>query len=202
MPRPASKVADEVAARARSLNAYVDRLERLYGRRELGRPDLNRAYAGALIAFHTYVERSLERLFLGLVMRRFTRTGVRPLVVINSERVARAVVNGGRRYVDWLPYEQLTLPRAEAFLSKGHPFVDLEKDDRRSLENLRVIRNALAHESSHALRMFRQRFTEGKALPPDQVTPTGYLRGRHAGSQSRLAFMLTDTVHVFARLCG
>jgi hypothetical protein len=72
MPSPPDRVALEVAARARGLNAYVRRMERLYAAGELARPDLNRVYGGAFLSFHTYIERSLERLFLGILMRRLS----------------------------------------------------------------------------------------------------------------------------------
>jgi hypothetical protein len=176
-------------------------MERLYADRKIGRPDLNRVYGGAFLSFHTYVERSLERLFLGVLMGRFTAPGVTPLVAIKSEVVARAVVSGGKKYVDWLPFERHAQARAIAFLASGKPFTDVEKVDARVLDRLGIVRNAIAHESSHALRMFRRTFVDGKALPPDQQTPAGYLRGQHSPGLTRFANTINETVVVFGKLC-
>jgi hypothetical protein len=177
-------------------------MERLYGSGALGRPDLNRVYAGAFLSFHTYVERSLERLFLGLLMGRFVAPGVAPLVEIKSEVVARAVVAGGRKYVDWLPFEKYTQTRALAFLSAGRPFSELATTDARVLDRLGIIRNALAHESSHALRLFHRAFVDGRSLPVEQHRPSGYLRGQHSPGLTRFVNTINETVVVFGRLCG
>ena len=202
MVRPPSKVADEVASRGRGLTAYVARLDRQFAAHGVGRADLNRVYAGAFVSFATYVERSLERLFLGLVMGRFAASGIVPLVEIKSDKVAHAVVRGGRKYVDWLPYEQHTAPRAEAFFASGKPFTELGRPERRVLEHLGILRNAIAHESAHSTRLFRRTFVEGRALPVDQQTPAGYLRGQHSPGLSRFANTVNENVVVFRSLCG
>ena len=134
-------------------------------------------------------------------MGRFAKSGIHSLVEIKSEVVARKVVAGGRRYADWLPYEKETLPRAVAFLAAGRPFSDLTTDDVKALDRLTIIRNALAHESSHAVRRFRKTFTEGRGIPPDQLTPAGYLRGQHSPGVSRFNNTLNESVTVFQHLC-
>jgi hypothetical protein len=177
-------------------------MERLFAAHEIGRPDLHRVYGGAFLAFATYVERSLERLFLGIVMKRLAAPAIQPLVDVRSEVVARRVVAGGRKYVDWLPFERETEARAVAFLSAGKPFTSLDNADKRTLDRLGVMRNALAHESSHALRQFRRNFTDGRALPAAQLTPAGYLRGQHSPGLTRFTNTLNEATSVFGRLCG
>lgn len=177
-------------------------MERLAAGGELGQADLRRVYAGAYLSFYTYTERSIERLFLGLLMERFDLVGVRPLVDVRSELVARAIVVGGRSYADWLPLERHTVPRAQAFLSQGKPFSEVPRADIRTLDRVSIVRNALAHESSHALRQFRKAFTRDRPIPPDQRSPAGYLRGQHALGTTRLSNFFAETVDVFRRLCG
>ena len=202
-PRPTKEVADEVASRARGLNNYMRRLESLHASGDLSATDVKRAQAGALLAFHTYVERSLERLFLGVVMNRLSsaQPGVTGLVHIKSEVVARAVVSGGRNYVDWLPFDQHTMKRADAFLSAGRPFSGLSGSDISAFDRLGIVRNAIAHESSHAVRKFRKTFVDGRGLPPEQQTPAGYLRATHHAGQSRFENMMADVVATFIKLC-
>lgn len=198
----ARKVSDEVSARARSLNAYVARMERLAARGDVTQRDLRRVYGGAVLSFFTYAERSLERLFLGLLMQRFELSGVEPLVEIRSERVARAVVAGAGTYIDWLPFDKRTLPLANAFFSGGRPFTAVPRQDVTALERLGVIRNAVAHESSHAERVFKRRFVQSQALPRSQHTPAGYLRGQHGVGITRLNYHLADVSRIFADMCS
>lgn len=195
MARPANALADELGARARGLNQYITRMERLFLARELRRADVHRAYAGALLTFYVDLEACLEGVFMGLLMGRLTvsATGFQALVVIRSDVVARKVVRGDRQYVDWLPYSHIR-ERADAFFSRGEPFGSLTATDAQPLENVRVVRNALAHGSDQAIRSFRKRFIDGRALPVEQRRPAGYLRGQHAIGQTRFEFLLADAV--------
>src|SRR4051794_27409628 len=98
--------------------------------------DLERAYAAGYMLFYTSVERTLEELFVGLLTRKLTVTqaGVRPVVTAPNAPTALRLVLGGRSYVDWLPFDRHTKPRAEALLADGKPFTALAKADRIFLE--------------------------------------------------------------------
>lgn len=132
---------------------------------------------------------------------RLTGSNSRSLVGIASSRVARGVVFGGRKYADWLPYNRHTMPRAEAFLAGGRPFSELLQSDRNFLDDLTTLRNALAHESSHALRQFRRAYTDGRPIAPQQHRPPAYLRGQHALGQRRFEYLLSEATGVMRRLC-
>lgn len=204
MPRPAGVIAREVGARARGIDAYLERIEGLRRRGTLTPTDTERAYAGAFLEFHAYAERSIERLFIGLLRGRLSSNvpGVRPLITVNSDRVAHNVVSSERRYADWLPYDRFTVPRALAFFSGGRPFTSIPKSHQRAFEDLATIRNALAHQSSSSLRRFRRRFVDGQSLPKSQTRPSGYLRGMHTIGQTRMNYLLTMTSVVMNDLCG
>jgi len=201
--RPISSIADDVGRKARSANAYLRRMEGLYASRALTEADLLRAYSGAFLAFHAFAEQALERAFFGVLMGRLVSSdpSVQPLVQIKSEVVARRVVFSTRQYVDWIPYNDRTLRRANAFLSSGKPFSNVTKADGRHLDNMAVLRNALAHQSDHARKQFIRTFTIGKALPPSQLRPSGYLRGTHAVGQTRVNYLLAETVRILYVLC-
>lgn len=199
MPKAPATVADAVARRARWLNWYALRLER-HG---LSTRDLNQVYAGAFISFHMFLERSIEELFLGTLVGAidYGRPEIVPLATFSSLQSARQIVYGsGRRYADWLPYG-LTNTRAKTFLRNGKPFTDLVKGDQDALDRLGVLRNAMSHESIHAMTRFTAEFVNGRVLPPDQKRPAGYLRGMHAARQTRLEFLFTEAVAVMRRLC-
>jgi hypothetical protein len=64
-----------------------------------------------------------------------------------------------------------------------------------------LIRNALAHPSRHARKMFLERVVGSLALPPNQMNPAGYLRGQHAVAQTRFEYLLAECGMVVRRLC-
>lgn len=203
VPRHISVIANEVGSKARSTNAYLQRMENLYSAGRLNQSDLLQAYSGAFLAFHSYTELALERVFFGVLMGRLASSdrSVRALVRIDSEVVARRVVFNTRSYADWIPYSRWTVPRAEAFLSRGKPFTNIAKADCRQLDNMAILRNALAHQSSHAIKQFTRTFTVAKPLPPSQLRPSGYLRGSHAAGQTRANYLLAEAVRILRLLC-
>ena len=203
MPKPALSVAREFASRARGLDMYLRRIEKLHSQGNLPRSDVERAYAGVFLEFHAFLERSLERLFLGLLRGRFVSSdsAVQPLIDVNSDAVALAVVRGSQRYANWLPYERFTLRRAKAFFSRGLPFSRLDKPEISAFTDASIIRNALAHQSGAALRSFRKTLVEGRNLPPSEHRPSPYLRGFHTIGQRRMNYNLAMVTTVIGTLC-
>ncbi len=196
MPKPAISISNQVVSRARGLNAYVNRMDGLYNQGVISRIDIERTYAGGLLSFFAFMERSIESLFVGLLTGRLvvSDSQFRRLIELRSDRVAYGVIRGGFSYANWLPYKRYTRRRAKIFFSRGRPFTKLNKDQITALDNLSTIRNALAHQSSSANRAFNKCFTEGKILPPDQMRPSGYLRGQHAFGQTRFNFIISDAI--------
>jgi hypothetical protein len=203
LTQPADVIYADIAKRARQIDAYIVRMEMLFTQGLMSERDLLVAYGGAILSFHSYTENAIERLFLGLVAGRLQHGDrrVRSLVEIRSALTVRKVVFGARSYADWLPYDRYTIPKAEAFLSAGRPFSSLSRSERTHLDDMTILRNALAHQSSHAENRFHDRFTRGKALVPVQRKPQGYLRGYHAVSQTRLNYLMGRSVHILSNLC-
>ena len=156
----------------------------------------------AYLFFYITVERAIERLFIGILMGRyqFDQPGVRRRIDVRSDTVARSIVSSERSYADWLPYD-LTRRRAKSFFSGGRPFTSLSPADQKVLRRIGLIRNAIAHDSNHALRLFQSEFVSGRALPPDQHKPAGYLRGQHSVGQTRLEYSFAEAAAVMKRLC-
>lgn len=202
VPQHAQQIAESFRRSARSSQGYLERLERLHRARKLSQRDVTRAYEGAFLSFYTGLERHLEQLFMGLLMSRVVVSGrpVRSLVTA-SEVTARRIVAGNRAYAEWLPIHHTTR-RARSLLSEGRPFDRLSNVDTQVLEQMRIVRNAVAHKSSHANRRFRKEFIDGNGIPPLQRTPAGYLRGQHAAGQTRLAYFMAQGVSTMDRLCA
>ena len=117
--------------------------------------------------------------------------------------MARDVVTGGKAYLSWFPYDW-TEKRAQAFFSGGRPFTLLNAADKVFLQDLVTIRNAVAHQSSHALRKFEKRLISGTPLLPRERTPVGYLRSilRAAPVQTRYEQIAAECARVAYTLCG
>lgn len=201
--RPATTVAESLKSSARGTEAYLQRLEKLHQTGALSARDVTRTYEGAFLAFHTGLERHIERLFMALIMSRVSPTGprTRSLVQISSDRVAHAVVSGDRPYADWLPLDK-TKKRAPIYLAGGRPFDRLRTVDIQVFERMQIIRNAVAHRSHHAKRSFKRTLIDGKGIPPSQQSPAGYLRGPHTSGQSRLSYLMAQGVDTVERLCA
>ena len=202
MPKSAMTVADEVAKHARSLDRHLKKLENLNLKSSFTQSEIEKTYAGNLLLFYAIVERSLERLFVGLLCNRFVSgdSRVRPLVQVNSDKVAHAIISGGRTYADWLPYYQ-TKRKAKAFFSGGKPFTTLTKNQLRPYERLGIIRNALAHQSLSSQKKFKTDIIGDRPLPLEQRRPAGYLRGNHTIGQSRINHLFSEVVLTMNILC-
>ena len=196
--KPTTDVADVCARRANFVAGYARRL----GRRCNSEADINQVFAGAYVSYVAYFESQIEVLFVGLLTRRLQHpdTTVRPLVAMPNVRTAKSLILGGRRYVDWLPYDQQTKARALAFFDAGAPFVGLPNPDIKALERASVLRNALAHSSDHSQKRFSDTFVSGRSLPPAQQRPAGFLRGAHSLTQNKLEVQLSELIAVMTRL--
>lgn len=196
--KPASSVADACTRRANYLVQYTTRIS---GRCNSD-ADRNQVYAGAYVAYLAFFEKQLEELFIGLLTHKYLHPNadVKPVVAMPNAKAAKALITGGRSYVDWLPYDQHTRKRASAFLFDGEPFWSLSKPDRAALERASVLRNALAHQSDHSQRRFRGEFTDGKLLRTGELKPGGYLRGSHSRQKTRFEVQLQELVRVIREL--
>lgn len=200
---PATCVARDFAAHARGLDHYIARIERGHLKGAISERDLERVYAGGMLSFANLVEQSLERLFIGLLTNRLRVSSPRsfPRITVGSPLVARELLLSGRNYVDWLPYNN-TKELAKRFLRNGYPFLELSKTQEENLETVRIIRNAIAHDSDHAIALFNTKVIGTLPIPPTQRSPVGYLRGQHAGKQNRFNVLLAVSVQGMTALCS
>jgi hypothetical protein len=169
----------------------------------ISRHDVTLFYEGILLRTVTSLEGLMEDLFVGLLAGGIAPgPRVHPRVSFKSQLVARDVMLGGRAYVDWLPYH-FTDKRAEAFFRGGYPFCNLDKDDRKELERILLIRHAVAHQSRSARRKFEDEVIGTAPLLPIERTPAGYLRSifRAAPAQTRYEEIASTCAMLARKLC-
>jgi hypothetical protein len=187
--RPAQTLFDEFATRLRNLDRTRLKVEALSAKRQITRWELERVYESLLINAVTSFEGFLEDLFVGLMLDgqgvSLPKARCAPRIVIKSYQLARDLILGNRRYVDWLPYDQ-TLNRANTFFVGGRPFSTLPKTSQQQLEKVIAARHAVAHQSSHAQRRFeREVVGTSTVLLPRERKVAGYLRSVYVGTTNR-----------------
>ena len=196
--KPASDVVDACARRGKFVTQYVRRVSAHC----TSESDKNQVVGGALIAYVAFFEAQLEELFIGLMIEKYKHplSHVKPIVKPSNRASAKAIINGGRSYVDWLPYDQYLKKRAKGFFKQGEPFSTLDAVSRKSLERASVLRNSLAHASDHSQRQFKQVFLDGHQIPRTQHRPAPYLRGLHSLGRTRFDVTVTELVLVMQKL--
>ena len=204
MPKPSASLSDAYVSRLRRFDRARAKVERLFRSGHFARHDAALFYEGIFLRTVTTFEGLMEDLFVGLLAGS-VRPGrnVLPRVTFRSHTVARDVMLGGRAYVDWLPYHH-TEKRAEAFFRGGLPFCVLEGGDKRELERIILIRNAVAHQSRDARQKFERKVIGAAPMLAVERTPAGYLRSifRTAPDQTRYE-EIANTFAILARkLCA
>ena len=195
-----SSQASKLIGHLKTLEWTRAKIERLYAQGLLVRRDVERVYEGLYLDAITSLESAIEELFVRLLTGRGAPSGIVPRVTFRSSRVAREVMLGGeRKYLDWFPYER-TEKRAKAFFRAGEPFTRLERADKRVIEDLLVIRNAIAHKSHYSKRRFEQ-FASGYPLLPHERTPAGFLRSRIDPRTTRFQFYTAEIARIIQILC-
>ena len=172
-----NKVAEELRRQLRSYERARARSELLLQQNGLRKSDVLFVYDALLLRSVCAFEAFLEKLFVSILLDKcsYAKSRVTPRVTFSSSRVLWAVLLGGQDYLQWLPYDR-TVKRAESFLRGGRPFTQLGATQIDDLRNAYRVRNAVAHPSSHAQRVFHEKVLAGLTLPPRERTTAGFLR--------------------------
>lgn len=197
---------DKFISHLNNLDKTRRKMETLLIRDVIVRRDIEQVYEGLFMSSIASLEKWIENLFIGLMVGRIKHYSslVVPRVSFNSDRIAREVTFGERSYLDWLPYEKYTLRRANAFFRKGLPFTSLDKRDIKQLNNLCIVRNAIAHKSLYSLSLFEKEIIGSIPLTQQERKPAGYLRSvfRITPSQTRYENLITEMVSIVKKLCS
>ena len=165
--------------------------------------DIEHLYAGLYMELFTDFESLLEELFFGLYEGSFfsRHYAIRRKSKITPSSEIQPVVYGGKSYVNWLPYKENTLQRANLYFHNGEPFKCLTTPEITSITNYHIIRNAIAHKSPNSLKQFNN-IISGLTLLPREKTPTGYLRSCPSGSgQTQFEIAIVELKLISSKLC-
>lgn len=204
-PRRPSLLTDQLQNRFRAVERVRVKIETLVSIGTVRRHEAEMLYCGLYVDSIVSFERFVEELFIGYLTCRYAAgNGVTQRVIFRSDTVARDIVFGGRKYVDWFPFESQTVKRAEAFFRGGRPFSSLDRQDMSLLDQALLIRNAIAHKSHHAISAFQRRVIAGRPLTTSERMPGGYLRGQFRANppQSRFENLVIELLNVAIKLAA
>mgnify|MGYP001568086396 CR=1 FL=1 len=203
MSSKASAVADEFRSHLNRLASTRAKFENLFASKKIKRHDVEQVYVGLYLDAVVSFERFIETLFIGYLVGRIRPSSKRivPRISFSSEKVARDVVFGGQNYVDWFPY-RYTEKRAVAFYRNGLPFTGLQDADKKAIERLLTIRNAIAHRSSYSMRTFEKNVIGSLPLTGRERSPAGYLRSifRITPDQTRYENLVAEMAGIAQKL--
>lgn len=177
MPKRTSGLAKSFSKKLALLETTRARAEALLLEGRLSVDDVELVYAGLFLDAFTEFETSVELLFLGLFSgtHKSSLPTVRRIFRVVPITKASEVVFGGKAYLDWLPFHEYTIKRAQRFLHDGKPFSLLDDSEKEILRKYHLLRNAVAHKSTSAKDKF-EAVIRNPALTPREKTPKGYLR--------------------------
>ena len=206
MPKDAVALCSGFTGHLRYLDMTRKKMETLYLKRIVVKRDIEQVYLGLFMDTLTSFEQLIEELFVGLLSRRFVvqQAIIVPLMIFKNTKAIRPVIYGGRQYVDWLPYHR-TETLAGVYFEGGGPFTNLDKNNKKSIEQCSIVRNAIAHKSKHAKNRFeRVVLAQHAHLMTPEKKPAGYLRGEIQDNpvRTRYEYLAAELESVSWKLCS
>jgi hypothetical protein len=114
------------------------------------------------------------------------RLGVRPAT---RKEAVLLIVGTDRKYADWTRMKELN-DRAKKLFRDGKPYTDAFLGQKQFFEEMRVIRNAIAHSSGHSQEEFKK-LARSKLLGtfPPKMTVGSFLASTVPGSSPPQSFL-------------
>jgi hypothetical protein len=167
--------------------------------RENGSLDLGDLdYIVEALALHLFAsfESFVNDIFLLILSEGSEMTVVRSRLRTNDPAVAREILYGDSEVLEWSPVA-VVVRRANRFLEYGQPFSRLRFRNLEPVDNLRVIRNRIAHHGEKARATY-----EAKIMRGDQgfARPARWLTHVKAGRTSDNLTLLIDAISAVAEV--
>lgn len=201
MPKPSSSLCESFFAKVDSFEQSIRKFETLKSSGSISHKDLKVVYEALFINLHIAFEVFLEDLFIGLLVGsssqvrglRSASNNIIPRVQFRSHAVAREVIKGKNKYIEWLPYSR-TQELAKTFFRGGRPFSQVNDRDIQVIQNISTIRNYIAHRSEYSKKQFEKRIISNRSLPKIEQQPSGFLAGtwRMSPRQTRYQYYVVE----------
>lgn len=200
MPSPAL---NDLIRSLQRLDYTRNRMEALYQGGKIPLRDLHSVYEALFIRAVTSFEVFLQEQFLAILKGTVKYKQNRRVVVrmtATPSSAAMHILLQGRGYMTWLPYDS-TEQRAQVYLKDGRPFSDVGTADKGAMNSITTIRNAIAHQSLHALKQFQDKVIGNLPLLRGERNPAGFLRSQLRPGQSRFEFYVAELGRIATAIC-
>jgi hypothetical protein len=206
MPKLSATIHTEFVNRLNVLNSTRISFETAFTAGNISDSEIIQGYAGLYLDIFTEFEAILENLFIGILSGRVSHSDITVIRKIRIKPVTEIenVMQGEKRsYLDWLPYKESTLNRANLYFQGGLPFSKLNQNQKGKIKTFHKIRNAIAHKGKKAMDDFNL-IIAGLALLPVERTPSGYLRNipNPVTGLTQLEIIATELTAISNSLCN
>lgn len=132
-------------------------------------------FTSAFLSMHLRFELFLEDLFYSCITGNSMISDCEPHIIFENRAQAESIFFGGVAFPIWMPYQKGAEQIALRAFVDGGPFSRLQKqpDECAFLKKLSELRNAIAHQSSSALKQVEPLTSQ---MRPRRRTPAGYLQ--------------------------
>lgn len=171
----------------RSLERQINVATQLVAKiNQLGKPKKTKRYISKLhhemiieLAFlRSFLawERFLEESFILYLLGKKSPTGFKPkrYVLPKNYKHALEISSADASYADWTSTE-IVIKRAERFFNRGDPYASSLKIRTAKFNDVRTLRNAIAHSSIYSRDRFRKLVRRELTYYPAGLTPGGFL---------------------------
>lgn len=152
----------------------------------IARRDLQIMYDGLFLKSVTIFESFIEELFIGLLYDNYelkTRKKVQKHT-FPSRKLVMNFLKHKNNYIELMPYSKLR-DSSKIFFNENNPFLSIQENSKNSLNEIYVIRNAIAHNSQFALIKYKKLLqTKGVNNPQLVKSPSSFLKSYHSNNQS------------------
>ena len=130
------------------------------------------AYLRAFLAWESFLEES----FVLYLWGKRPPVGNPPKRYVSppTRRLAEQLAAEGKAYADWTVAQKI-IERADRFLQDGKPYSPVLKSHRHTLEEMKTIRNAIVHMSTHSQDRFKSLTRRKLGTYPSNLTIGGFL---------------------------
>ena len=124
------------------------------------------------------LEKFLEESFILYLLGKIPPSGKSPTCYVkpSTRKIAEqlTIPEGGKKYSDWSS-PSLVASRAEKYFKQGEPFANSIKLNQALIDNMKTIRNVIAHSSVHSIEKFHTLVRNEIATVPSDFRPGDFL---------------------------
>jgi hypothetical protein len=166
----------------------------------LAKKDLDSLYDGIFLKSVTMFEAFLEEFFIGLLYDKYnlkTRKKVQK-IIFPSKKLTLNYLMGNKNYLDLLPYEKLS-QHSKIFFNTNNPFLSLTQPEKDLLNDIYIIRNAIAHSSVNSNKKFLN-FLNKKHPSTICTTPSKFLQSLKNSNQTMFEAYIIELNYIANKL--